>query len=95
MCGLLQCSLHGQRDAAQNWEEEVASTPSDDKVASTANTSWQPCTGRHHDQWSTIGGGILQQIISRMYEIKKQVTGEDRDLQKSGRILNRVIEVGS
>ena len=29
MCGLLQYSLYGMRDAAQNWEEELTSTPSD------------------------------------------------------------------
>ena len=29
MCGLLQCSLYGTRDAARNWEEELASTLSD------------------------------------------------------------------
>ena len=31
-------------------------------------------------------------MTSRKYEIKKQVIGEDPDLEKSGRILNRVIE---
>ena len=31
-------------------------------------------------------------MIPRKYEIKKQVFGEDADLEKSGRILNRVIE---
>ena len=31
-------------------------------------------------------------LISRKYEIKKQVIGEDPDLEKSGRTLNRVIE---
>ena len=57
MCGLLQCSLYGTRDAAQNWKEEFASTLSDlkltrgiacpcmCKVASRVNMSWQPCTG--------------------------------------------------
>ena len=34
---------------------------------------------------------ILIIIISKRYEIKKQVIGEDPDLEKSGRILNRVI----
>ena len=29
MCGLLQYNLYGTRDAAQNWEEELASTLSD------------------------------------------------------------------
>ena len=32
MCGLLQYSLYGTRDAAQNWEEELTSTPSDLKL---------------------------------------------------------------
>ena len=32
--------------------------------------------------------------ISRKYEIKKQVIGEDADLEKSGRKLNRAIECG-
>ena len=31
-------------------------------------------------------------MISKKYEIKKQVIGEDPDLEKSGRILNRVIK---
>ena len=35
---------------------------------------------------------FLIKIISRKYEINKQVIGEDPDLEKSGRILNRVIE---
>ena len=38
MCGLLQYSLYGRRDAAQNWEEELASTLSDLKL-----TRWIAC----------------------------------------------------
>ena len=30
-------------------------------------------------------------MMSKRYEIKKQVIGEDPDLDKSGRILDRVI----
>ena len=33
-------------------------------------------------------------MTSRRYEIKKQVIGEDPEIEKSGRILNRVIEWG-
>ena len=55
MCGFLRCSLHGTRDAAQNGEEELASTLSGlgltreardracGEAASRANISWQPC----------------------------------------------------
>ena len=47
-----------------------------------------------HGDDITIGGersGVefLVKMISRKYEIKKQVIGEDTDLEKSGRILNR------
>ena len=57
MCGLLQCSLYGTRDAAQNWEDELASTLSDlmltRRIACPlvwqgcikVNISWPPCTG--------------------------------------------------
>ena len=44
----------------------------------------------------TIGGEqsaveFLIKIISKRYEIKKQLIWEDPDLETSGRILNRVI----
>ena len=35
---------------------------------------------------------FLINMISRKYEIKKQVIGRDPDLEKSGRILHRVSE---
>ena len=35
---------------------------------------------------------FVVEMISRKYEIKKQVIGRDPDFGKSGRILNRVIE---
>ena len=50
-----------------------------------------------HGDNITIGGQRTAvefhiKMISRKYEIKKQVIGEDPDFEKSGRILNRVIE---
>ena len=50
-----------------------------------------------HGDDITIGGERsaverLIKMISRKYEIKKQVNGEDPDFDKSGRILNPVIE---
>ena len=50
-----------------------------------------------HGDDITIGGQrsaveFLVKMISKKYEIKKQVLGGDPDLEKSGRILNRVIE---
>ena len=103
MCGLLRYSLYGTRDAA--WEEELASTLSDLKLT---KRSACPCVWEGHIKGEdivatvhgddiTIGGErsavqFLTKMISRKYEIKKQVIGRDPDLEKSGRILNRVIE---
>ena len=50
-----------------------------------------------HGDDITIGGQrtaveFLIKMVSKKYEIRKQVLGGDPDLEKSGRILNRVIE---
>ena len=50
-----------------------------------------------HGDDITIGGQrtaveFLIKMVSEKYEIRKQVLGRDPDLEKSGRILNRVIE---
>ena len=50
-----------------------------------------------HGNDITIGGQrtaveFLTKMISKKYEIRKQVLGRDPDLEKSGRPLNRVIE---
>ena len=85
MCGLLQHSLYVTRDAAPNWEEELASTLSD--LKSTRGIAcpcvWQGCIkGEHvvatvHGDDITIGGErsvveLLIKLISRKYEIKKK-----------------------
>ena len=88
MCGLLQYSLYGTRDAAQNWEEERVSTLSDLKLTRgiACPCVWQGCIkGEHivatvHGDDITIGGGrsaveFLIKMMSRTYEIKKQVIG--------------------
>ena len=105
MCGLLQYSLYGTRDAAQNREEELTSTLSDLKLTRgiACPCVRQSCMkGKHveasvHGDDITIGGErsaveFLIKMISSTYEIKEQVTGEDADPEKSGRILNRVIK---
>ena len=97
MCGLLQYSLYGTRDAAQNWEEELTSTLSDLKLTRGIAC---PCVSRGcikgedivatvHGDDITVGGErsaveLLIKMISKRYEIKKQVIGEDPDLEKSG-----------
>ena len=102
---LLQYSLYGTRDAAQHWEEDLASTLRDLKFTRgiACPCVWQGCIkGKHivatlHGVDITIGGerSVVEFLIkmrSRKFEIKNQVIGEDPDLEKSGRMLNRVIE---
>ena len=105
MCGLLQYSLYGTRDAAQNWEKELALTLSDlkivegkcvpvrvDRLQQRRGHRGNCARRRHHNRWRTISDGFLIKNESRKYEIKKQVIGEDPDLEKSGTKMNRVIE---
>ena len=86
MRGLFQHSLCGTRDAAQNWEEELASTLSDLKLTRGLACPYvcQGCIkGEHvvatvHGDDITICGEslaveLLIETISRKYESKKQV----------------------
>ena len=105
MCGLLRYSLYGTRDASQYGEEELATTLSNLKLTrgSACSCVWrghikgEDIVATVHGDDITIGGersavDFLIRMISKKYEIMKQVIGEDPDLEKSGRILNRVIE---
>ena len=96
MCGLLRYSLYGTRDAAQNWEEELASTLSGRGLT---RGSACPCVWRGrikgedivatvHGDDITIGGQrtavqFLIKVVSQKYEIRKQVLGRGPDLEKS------------
>ena len=103
--GLLQCNLCSTRDTAHIWKKDLASTLSDPKVTRgiACPCVWQGgVKGVHfgatvHGDDITIGGQrpaveIFIKMISRAHEIKKEVIGEDADLEKIGRILNRVIK---
>ena len=87
MCGLLQYSVHGTRDAAQNREEELTSTLSDLRVDERDRMPMraarlhegQTCRGirarrRHHDRWRTIGGGTPHQ--NDIKNIRDQKAGD-------------------
>ena len=90
MCGVLQYSLYGTRDAAQSWEEELPSTLSDLKLTRgiACPCVWQGCINvKHivatlHGDDITIGGErsvveFLIRMTSRKHETKKQAIGED------------------
>ena len=102
---LLLCSLYDRRDAASNWKDELAATLSDLKLTRgiACPCVWHGCIKGEHlvatvrGDDITIGGEraaveLFIKMISRTYEIKKQVIIADADLEKSGRILNRVNE---
>ena len=91
----------------QNWEGELASTLSDLKLTRriACPCVWKGCikgedvVATVHGDDITIGGErsvveLFIRMISRKCEIKKQVIGEDADLEKSGRKLYRVIVWG-
>ena len=104
LCGLLQNSLYGARDAAQNFEEELALTLSDQKltrggsrahvcgmVASSLDVSWQQCT----DVAPRLAENGLQwnslSKYSRPYEMKEHVLGEDanQNLKSRNQVRSR------
>ena len=81
---LLQYSLYGMRDAAQNWEEELTSTLSDIKLTRgiACPCVWRGCikgediVATVHGDDITIGGErsaveFLIKMISKRYEIRK------------------------
>ena len=89
----------------KNWEEELASTL---RILKSTRRSACPCVWRGRIKGEDIvatvlGDGItvdgerqavefLIKMTSRKDEIKKQVIGEDPNLEKSGRKLNRFID---
>ena len=75
MCGLLQYSLYGTRDAPQNWEEELASTLSDLKLTRGIIKGEDVVATVHGDD-ITVGGErsaveLLNKMTSKRYEMKK------------------------
>ena len=105
MCGLLRYSLYGTRDATQNWQEQMATTLSSLKLTrgSACSCVWrghikgEDIVATVHGDDITIGGErsaveFFTRMIPKKYEIKKQVIGENPDLENSGRILTCVIE---
>ena len=87
MCGLSQYSLYSTCEAAQNWDDEIASTLSDLKLMRgiACPCVWQSCIkGEHivatvHGDDITIGGGrsaveLCIKMTSR--KIRDQETGD-------------------
>ena len=79
MCGLLQYSLYGTRDAAQNWDEELTSTLSDLNLTrgSACPCVWKGCIKSEHSVATvhgdpiTIGGRTVGIGIPHQNDFKK------------------------
>ena len=101
-CCKTACTAHATPHRI--WKEEPASTLSDLKLTRgiARPCVWRGCikgediVATVHGDDITVGGErsaveLLIKMVSKRHEIKKQVIGEDPDLEKSGRILSRVI----
>ena len=96
MCGFLQNSLHGTCDAAQNWEEELASTLSDLKLTKgmACPCVWRGCTKGErivatvHGDDITIGGerSAVELLINMTSRTVDQETGDGLQMRTSRRL---------
>ena len=102
--GHLQRSLYGTRDAAMNWQEEVAFQMAKWKFT---RGRYNPCLYHqrdsglmvlvHGDDFVCVGSRDAARMFKRQlesrFEIKTQVIGSGEGEQKEGRVLNRIIRV--
>ena len=99
-CGLLLVSLYGTRDAASNWESELSGfLVNYGLVKGKASTClfWSKdgnLTAAVHGDDITVEGSrqnveALTAAVEAKYEIKVQMLGQDVDLLKEGKIINR------
>lgn len=105
LVGLLKMSLYGTRDAAANFQREVATVMSKlgfQQGKYNPCTFWHPKrqlrTLVHGDDFVTQGRredvGWLRSKLEERFEIKTKTVGLGSGEEKEQRILNRVIRVG-
>jgi hypothetical protein len=105
MVALLEMSLYGTRDAAMNWQEEVAKEMI--KWGFTRG-AYNPCV-YHHREWGIktlvhgedfVSTGHWSEVkkfkmkLEKRFEIKTKVIGQGLDEAREASVLNRVIRVG-
>jgi len=103
--GLLEMSLYGTRDAAMNWQEEVAREM---KRWGFQRGIYNPClyyhpqlqirTLVHGDDFVSAGRrssiNELKARLQNRFEVKTKVIGMGQGEDREGRVLNRVVRVG-
>ena len=103
MCGLLQMSMYGTRDAAQNWEMKYTSVLKE--MGFTQGRS-NPCVfkGPRSRSWIVVPGDdftvvsekeelvqIFEEMSKKLIAKNRGILGPDGDT-RSVRILNRIVE---
>ena len=103
-CGILEKSMYGTRDAAQNWEHHYASVMEKLGFRRGAAVSClfyhadrQIRVGIHGDDFTILGNkeslDWYQKELSKEFELKvRGIIGPERSDDKSIRLLNRVFE---
>lgn len=105
MVGILRMSLYGTRDAAKNWQNEVARMM---KLWGFQQGSYNPCL-YHHKEWDLrtlvhgddfVSTGSRQSMakfraaLEKRFKIKTQLVGTGGGEEtKEARVLNRVLRV--
>ena len=106
LVGHLQMSLHGTRDAAMNWQEEIAVTMIRDGFK---RGRYYPCLYYHPrrrvkalvhgDDFVSVGTRTAVQsfnaVLKKRFEIKSSIIGSRRDLGEvqEAKVLNRVVRL--
>ena len=104
MVGLLEMSLYGTRDAATNWQEEVAKEM---KRWGFKRGVYNPCLYRHPewkirtlvhgDDFVSTGGRqamkLFREVLEKRFEIKTKVVGAAEEEVREARVLNRVLRI--
>ena len=105
MVGLLKMSLYGTRDAATNWQKEVAKEM---KAWGFERGLYNPClywhakwkvqTLVHGDDFLSVGcREHIQEFkkkLQRRFAIKTNILGRKEGQEREGRVLNRIVRVG-
>ena len=102
LCGKLNFSMYGTRDAAQNWQAEYSQRLVDNGFKQGIAT---PCVFHHEekgirtlvhgDDYVSIGKpqhlNWMREMLEEKYQIKTQVLGPEKNHVQQVKILNRII----
>ena len=104
LVGLLKKNFYGTRDAATNWQEEVAKEMLGwGVIRGTYNPclcyhpKWKLRTLVHGDDFVPVGFRSsmkeMRAALEKRFEIKTAVIGTGKEEESEGRILNRIVRV--